>query len=57
MSTASFLSSLTLTNTDPSFASLSEREADTFCPFLRNISIAFSKSPPASVSAFLQSFA
>src|SRR5688572_26675002 len=53
--TASFLSSLTLMKTEPSFASLSERDAETFWPFFLKISIAFSKSPSASVRAFLQS--
>src|SRR5688500_10541711 len=55
MRTASFLSSLNLINTEPSFASLSERDAETFWPFFLKISIAFSKSPSASVRAFLQS--
>jgi hypothetical protein len=41
--------------TEPSFASRSERDADTFCPFFLKISMAFSKSQPASVNAFLQS--
>jgi hypothetical protein len=42
-------------NTTPSLASRSARLPATFWPFLRRKSIAASKSPLASVSAFLQS--
>ena len=50
-----FPSSLTLVTTTPSLVSRSALEAETFCPFFLRISIAFSKSPSASVRAFLQS--
>ena len=49
------LSPLTLAKAAPSEESLSARLAATFCPFFRNTSIALSKSPSASTSAFLQS--
>ena len=43
------------TSTTPSLVALSARLAATFCPALRSTSIAASKSPSASVRAFLQS--
>ncbi|MNY01564.1 hypothetical protein D3C86_1341020 [compost metagenome] len=49
------LSWFTLAITAPSEESLSALFAATFCPFFLRMSIAFSKSPSASVRAFLQS--
>ena len=49
------LASFTMAITTPSLASRSALLTDNFCPFLRRISIAFSKSPSASVRAPLQS--
>jgi hypothetical protein len=52
MATALFLASLTNAIAAPSVDSRSARLAATFCPFLRRISIALSKSPSASTRAF-----
>ncbi len=48
-------SALTHVATSPSVATLPARDAALTRPFLRMISTAFSMSPSASVSAFLQS--
>ena len=55
MATPAVLSSLTLVTATPSVDALSALFAAIFCPFLRKISTALSKSPCASTNAFLQS--